>query len=131
MAANQGKIDTTLAQAFLSDHYDSYTKTISPDRRTLCGHGDMPTVDDPGFAKRPYNPAGAVQGKVMDSRMAQSMTFVARIGHPCGTDFKALQFLEQHPQYSWQSPAMIDMDAGPWTQFRSGEHAPAAYSAAK
>ncbi len=131
MRDNVGKIDTTLAQAFLSDHYDSYTKTISPDRRTLCGHGDMPTESDPGFAKRPYNPAGAVQGKVMDSRMAQSMTFVARIGHPCGTDFKAQQFLQQHPEYSWQSPAMIDMDAGPWTQFRSREPASAAYSAAK
>lgn len=124
MADNRGKIDTTLAEAFLADHYDTYTKTISPDRRTLCGHGDMPTRGDPGFANRPYNPAGAVQGKVMDSSMAQSMTFVARIGHPCGTDFKAQQFLEQHHEYSWQSPALLDMDAGPWTQFRADEHAP-------
>lgn len=131
MRDNVGKIDTTLAEAFLSDHYDSYTKTISPGRRTLCGHGDMPTEGEPGFAKRPYNPAGAVQGKVMDSRMAQSMTFVARIGHPCGTDFNARQFLAQHPEYSWQSPTLLDMDAGPWTQFRSGERAPAVYSSAK
>jgi hypothetical protein len=60
----------------------------------------------------------------MDSHMAESMTFVARIGHPCGTDFKARPFLEKHPEYSWQSSVMIDMNAGPWTQFRTREPAP-------
>ena len=124
MAANLGKIDTTLAEAFLSDHYDTYTKKTGANRRTLCGHGDVATEGDPGFAKFPYNPSGAVQGKVMDSTMAEAMTFVARIGHPCGTDFKARKFLEDHPEYSWESPVMTDMDAGPWTQFRTGEHDP-------
>jgi hypothetical protein len=124
MAANLGKIDTTLAEAFLSDHYDTYTKKTGANRRTLCGHGDVATEGDPGFAKFPYNPSGAVQGKVMDSTMAEAMTFVARIGHPCGTDFKARKFLEDHPEYSWASPVMTDMDAGPWTQFRTGEHDP-------
>ena len=131
MAANQGKIDTTLAQAFLADHYDTYTKKTGPNRRTLCGHGDVATEGDPGFAKFPYNPTGAVEGKVMDSHMAESMTFIARIGHPCGTDFKARPFLEAHPEYSWQSSVLIDMNAGPWTQFRSGEHAPSEDSAEK
>ncbi len=124
MAANQGKIDTTLAEAFLADHYDTYTKKTGPNRRTLCGHGDVATEGDPGFAKTPYNPAGAVEGKVMDSHMAESMTFVAHTGHPCGTDFKARKFLAAHPEYNWQSSVLIDMDAGPWAQFRSGEHAP-------
>ena len=130
MAANVGKIDATLAQAFLSDHYDSYTKQTGPSRRTLCGHGDSPTEGDPSFARSPYNPAGSVEGKVIDAQMAESMTFLARIGHPCGSDFKARPFLQQHPEYSWQSPALIDMNAGPWTQFRSGEHASSANSAA-
>src|SRR6202167_1038301 len=131
MAANQGKIDTTLAEGFLADHYDTYTKKTGPNRRTLCGHGDVATEGDPGFAKFPYNPFGAVEGKVMDSHMAESMTFVARIGHPCGTDFKARPFLEAHPEYSWQSSVLIDMNAGPWTQFRSGERAPSEDSAEK
>jgi hypothetical protein len=89
------------------------------------------TEGDPGFAKTPYNPSGAVEGKVMDSHMAESMTFIARIGHPCGTDFKARPFLEAHPEYSWQSSVLIDMNAGPWTQFRSGERAPSEDSAEK
>jgi hypothetical protein len=124
MAANQGKIDTTLAEAFLADHYDTYTKKTGPNRRTLCGHGDMATEGDPMFAKEPYNPAGSVEGKVIDTNMAESMTFVAHTGHPCGTNFKARAFLQAHPEYNWQSNTLIDMDAGPWTQFRAHEHAP-------
>lgn len=122
MAANMGKIDVSLAESFLSDHYDTYTKKTGANRRTLCGHGDVATPGDPGFAVHPYNPTGAVQGKVMDSHMAETMSFVARIGHPCGTDFKSAPFLEQHPDYQWQTPSLTDMDAGPWTQYHAGEH---------
>jgi hypothetical protein len=124
MAANKGQIDATMAEGFLADHYDSYTKKTGANRRTLCGHGDNATAGDPGFVRTPYNPAGAVQGKVIDSEMASKMTFIARIGHPCGSDFKAQAFLDAHPKYDWQSPALTDMDAGPWSQYHSGEHAP-------
>jgi Phospholipase B len=128
MAANKGKIDTALAESFLADHYDSFTKKTGANRRTLCGHGDNATEADPGFVRQPFNPSGAVQGKVMDSDMAGKMTFLARIGHPCGSDFKAQAFLDAHPAYDWQSPALVDMDAGPWSQYRAGEK-PAAEAA--
>jgi hypothetical protein len=124
MAANMGKIDTSLAEGFLADHYDSYTKQTGANRRTLCGHGDAATPGDPGFATKPYNPFGAVEGKVMDSHMAETMSFVARIGHPCGTDFKAQPFLDQYTDYRWQAPVLEDMNAGPWTAYHAGEHAP-------
>jgi hypothetical protein len=124
MAANMGKIDTNLAEGFLADHYDSYTKQTGANRRTLCGHGDAVTPGDPGFAVKPYNPFGAVEGKVMDTHMAETMSFVARIGHPCGTDFKSQPFLDQHPDYRWQAPVLEDMNAGPWTAYHAGEHAP-------
>jgi hypothetical protein len=126
MAANMGKIDTTLAEGLLADHYDSYTKQTGANRRTLCGHGDAETPGDPGFATKPYNPFGAVEGKVMDTHMAETMSFVARIGHPCGTDFKSQPFLDQHPDYRWQAPVLEDMNAGPWTTYHAGEHAPEA-----
>jgi hypothetical protein len=124
MAANMGKIDTTLAEGFLADHYDSYTKQTGANRRTLCGHGDAATPGDPGFASKPYNPFGAVEGKVMDAHMAETMSFVARIGHPCGTDFKSQPFLDEHPEYRWQASVLEDMNAGPWTAYHAGEHAP-------
>jgi hypothetical protein len=52
------------------------------------------------------------------------MSFVARIGHPCGTDFKSQPFLDQHPDFKWQTSVLEDMNAGPWTAYHAGEHAP-------
>lgn len=123
MEANRGKIDTDLAETFLADHYDSYTKKTGANNRTLCGHGDASTEGEASWDKKPYNPGGAVQGKVIDSRMAEAMSFVARAGHPCGTNFDAAKFLEEHREYSWQAPILRDVIAGPWTRFQIGEHA--------
>jgi hypothetical protein len=119
---NKGHIDTSLAEIFLADHFDTYTKKEGANRRTLCGHGDMMAESTPKSDSKPFDPYGAVQGKVMDSRMAQAMDFVARIGHPCGIKFDAAKFLTEHPEYSWQSPVLRDMVAGPWTEFHIGEH---------
>jgi hypothetical protein len=123
LSANKGKIDPAMAEVFLSDHYDTFEKKDDPDRRTLCAHGDNEPITLPGSTSPPYDPHGAVQGKVIDSSMARAMTFIARIGHPCGANFDAAAFLQQHPEFSWESPVMRDMIAGPWTQFRIGEHA--------
>ncbi len=119
LKGNKGNIDTTMAEIFLGDHFDTFTKKVGANRRTLCGHGDSSDVV-PGA--KPFDPEGAVSGKVMDSKMAESMRFIARAGHPCGIKFDAAKFLANHPEYSWQSPVLRDMDAGPWTEFRSGEH---------
>jgi hypothetical protein len=123
MNANKGKIDTSLAEIFISDHFDTFTKKEGANRRTLCGHGDTEPETLPGSTAPPFDTWGAVQGKVMDSRMAASMDFIARIGHPCGINFDAAKFLAAHPEFSWQSPVLRDMDAGPWTEFHIGEHA--------
>jgi Phospholipase B len=119
---NKGKIDTTLAEIFLGDHFDTFTKKEGANRRTLCGHGDTMGEAVPGSGSKPFDPFGAVTGKVMDSKMAEAMEFVARAGHPCGIKFDVAKFLSDHPEYSWQSPVLRDMDAGPWTEFRIGEH---------
>jgi hypothetical protein len=77
----------------------------------------------PGSTSVPFTPSGAVQGKVMDSNMAQRMDFLARIGHPCGINFDAAKFLADHSEFSWESPVLRDMNAGPWSEFHTGEHA--------
>jgi len=120
---NKGKIDGSLAEIFLGDHYDTFAKREGRNRRTLCGHGDMQTQTLPGSTSPAFDPYGAVQGKVIDGRMAASMSFVARMGHPCGISFDAAKFLADHPEFSWQSPVLRDMPAGPWTDFRIGQHA--------
>src|SRR5579862_6591303 len=46
LVANKGKIDTTLAETFLSDHYDTFAKKEIADYRTLCGHGEGGSQND-------------------------------------------------------------------------------------
>ena len=122
MQQSKGKIDVTMAEQFLSDHADRFDKSSSaPNERALCGHVETSARGVKEWAWDPYNPGGAVQGKAMDSAMAARMSFVARAGHPCGQDFLAEHFLEQHPEYSWQKPLLRDMKAGPWTTFAAGE----------
>jgi hypothetical protein len=121
MQQNKGKVDVTLAEQFLSDHGDSFEKKDQPNERALCGHVDASSRGVKEWGWDAYNPGGAVQGKATDSAMAAKMSFVARAGHPCGTNFLAAEFLEHHPEYSWQKPLLRDMKAGPWTVFSAGQ----------
>jgi hypothetical protein len=116
-----GKLDTALAEAYLSDHYDSYERKIDAGKRSLCGHEDTSPVGEKVWGDAPYDPGGAVTGKVMDSDMAAKLSFTGRAGHPCGEDFLASPFLAAHPEFAWQKPILHDMKAGPWTTFYAGE----------
>jgi hypothetical protein len=118
---NKGKIDVEMAQTFLGDHYDTYTKTEGPDRRTLCSHYEASDEKVPGTSGDLYNPYGAVEGKAIDGKMAEAMSFTARAGHPCGQNFYAAKYLSEHSNYAWQAPVLRDMIAGPWTDFKSGD----------
>ncbi len=123
MQQYKGRIDVSLGRQFLSDHYDTWQKKTEPNTRTLCGHGDLSSTGEKIWDWHPYDPSGAVTGKVTDSRMTGELAFVARRGHPCGGNFLAKPFLEAHPQYVWQKPLLRDMQAGPWTTFKAGERA--------
>ncbi|MGA8765001.1 MAG: C45 family peptidase [Candidatus Sulfotelmatobacter sp.] len=122
----KGTIDVEMAEQFLADHFDSFEKAAStekpePNERSLCGHVDVSPRGIKQWGWNAYNPGGAVQGKATDSTLAAKMSFVARAGHPCGADFVAADFLEHHPEYSWQKPLLHDMKAGPWTKFEAGQ----------
>jgi hypothetical protein len=120
-----GKLDTALAEAYLSDHEDSYERKIDAGKRSLCGHEETSPVGESVWGNPPFAPSGAVTGKVMDSAMAANMSFIARAGHPCGEDFHVAPFLAAHPEFEWQRPILHDMIAGPWTTFTAGEKASA------
>ena len=120
MNENVGKIDINNAELFESDHYDTYLNQNKPDGRTLCLHGEL----DPQYSDieyDPYYPDGTIDGKVVDSKMAKQMSFVARWGAACGTPFDAKKFLEQHPQYDWMNGLLKDRPTQPWTVFKAGE----------
>src|SRR5450631_2166532 len=121
MKQAKGKVDVTMAEQFLSDHFDSFEKKDQSNERALCGHVDASSRGVKEWGWDAYNPGGAVQGKATDSAMAAKMSFVARAGHPCGADFLAGEFLDHHPEFAWQKPLLRDMKAGPWTVFAAGQ----------
>jgi hypothetical protein len=123
MAQYKGKIDATLAQKFLADHFDAYTGKWGPDERTLCGHVDVSPRGVPEWGDPPFDPEGATNAKAADSSMVSKMSFLARIGRPCGQDFLAAPFLEKHPQFAWEKPSLHDMKGNPWVLFRANDHA--------
>jgi hypothetical protein len=114
-----GKINVGLAEKFEADHYDSYLNITRPDNRSLCAHGNL----DPAYSGggEPFSPGGTVDGKVVDSKMAKDMSFVARWGSACGTPFDANKFLDAHPQYDWMKNILKDRPSEPWTVFNAGE----------
>jgi hypothetical protein len=115
-----GKIDAELAKRMLADHYDVYLGEEKPGSRTICGHcelddGRIPTVIWTGAGA--YYPAGALDGKVVNSEMAEKWQFWAKWGSSCDRDFRAEQFLERHTQYDWLKGYLKDLPAEPWTIF--------------
>ncbi|MGA2216537.1 MAG: C45 family peptidase [Terracidiphilus sp.] len=121
MKEHYGKLDTALAEAYLSDHYDSYEHKADAGKRSLCGHEDTSPVGEKVWGDPPFVPGGAVTGKVMNSDLAAKLSFIGRAGHPCGDNFLAGPFLAAHPEFAWQKPILHDMIAGPWTTFVAGE----------
>ena len=124
MQEHYGKLDTALAEAYLSDHYDIYERKIDAGKRSLCGHEDTSPVGEKVWDDPPFEPGGAVTGKVTSSELVAKMSFIGRAGHPCGEDFLAGPFLKAHPEFAWQKPVLHDMIAGPWTEFSGNEKAP-------
>jgi hypothetical protein len=118
MKENAGKIDISLAEAFEADHFDTYLNENKPGSRTLCAHYDLDPLFEGSYQYEPFEPSGALDGKVVDSGMAREMSFAARWGAACGTAFDAKKFLEQHPQYDWMEGLLKDRPSQPWTVFR-------------
>ncbi|MGD0036979.1 MAG: C45 family autoproteolytic acyltransferase/hydrolase [Bacteroidota bacterium] len=119
MKENAGKINIELAKAMEADHYDTFLKINNPGTRSICGHWEL----DPqtSTTSKPFEPGGTVDGKVVDSKMAKKMSFLARWGSACGTAFDAKIFLDEHPQFDWMTGLLKDRPSQPWTEFKAGE----------
>jgi hypothetical protein len=121
MKENAGKVNVELAKEFEADHFDPYLNKIKPDGRTLCAHGDLDSDVQTFGYDDPFCPVGTLDGKVIDSKMAKQMSFIARWGSACGSPFDAKAFLEEHPQFNWMNGLLKDRPAQSWTPFKSGE----------
>jgi hypothetical protein len=120
MAENKGKIDVTAAQRFLADHYDTFSKKEEPSERTLDGHIDLSARGSQPW-QPPFGNAGAVQNKAADATMVAQLSFSAAVGHACGKNFKAQDYLREHPEFSWEQVLLKDMNASPWTIFSAAK----------
>ena len=119
----QGEIDVENAKDILADHYDVYLKKENPSSRTIDGHYELDAreyMSQPG-RPLPFQPRGAVDGKVMDSDLAQDLTFWARWGNSSGMPFDAEEFLTEHIQWSHLDGYLKDRPSQPWTLFTAGE----------
>src|SRR5512133_1552919 len=119
MKINAGNINLELAEKMEGDHFDSYLNSVTPGIRTLCSHPDLDA--DIYGVDIPFAPWGTLDGKVVDSKMAREMSFVARWGSACGTPFSARAYLEKHPQFDWMEGLVKDRPAQPWSLFKAGE----------
>jgi hypothetical protein len=111
-----GRIDVEIAKRMLADHYDVYLEKENPGSRTICGHLELDDGRIPG-SRGAYLPAGAVDGKVVDSNLAKNWQFWAKWGSSCDIGFDAQKFLEKHTQYDWLQGYLKDLPAEPWTIF--------------
>ncbi len=118
MKEHKGKIDLGLAQKFMGDHFDSFSKDTQPNERTLCGHIDLSPRGSMPW-QEPYGIAGTVANQAADSALAARMAITASMGHSCGIDFKAAPHLKAHPEFEWESGLLRDMNSHPWAEFRA------------
>jgi len=120
MAEYKGRIDVAAAQAFEGDHHDMAQEGKDhPCSRDLCSHCEVDS--DSLFFDVPYAPAGTVDAKVVDTRLARAMAFTARFGSGCGQAFDAKAFLEAHPQFEWIKAILPSRPSEPWVTFTAGE----------
>ena len=92
MKQNKGKIDVTMAEQFLSDHYDSFEKKEQANERSLCGHVDASSRGIKEWGWAPYNPGGAVQGKAYRQRDDGEDEFCGACGASVWSGFSGGRF---------------------------------------
>jgi hypothetical protein len=117
----KGKLDIEVAKSLLADHYDPYLKKENPCSRTCCAHYELDAREFMSDASRPkpFQPRGAVDGNVIDSHLAQQMSFVLRWGNSCGMPFDKRAFCTENRVWDYLEPYLHDRPTQPWTLLRS------------
>jgi hypothetical protein len=121
MIENKGKLNVEIAQKLIGDHYDVYLKKENPCSRTVCSHYEMDAreyMSDPSRPK-PYQPRGALDGNVCDTKLAKKMTLSLRWGSSCGAPFDKDKFCDEHREWGYLRPYLENRPTQPWTLFQS------------
>ncbi len=113
----KGKLDAESSKKVEGDHKDATQNKNANNRCVICGHIEEDPKGCPEWDCKPFDPMGAVQGKVVTAALAGKMQFWAHMGHPCGESFIGAEFYKLHPEYEWQSLYLKNMISYPWTLF--------------
>lgn len=113
----KGKLDAESSKKVEADHKDATQNKNANNRCVICGHIEEDPKGCPEWDCKPFDPMGAVQGKVVTAALAGNMQFWAHMGHPCGESFIGATFYKLHPEYEWQSLYLKNMISYPWTLF--------------
>jgi hypothetical protein len=122
MERYKGQINVEIAEKILGDGFDVYLNKYNPSSRTVEGRyelDDRAVVTIPG--RPPFQPRGALDGKVMDSDLAKALSLWARWGSSSGLAFDADEFLERHIQWSHLKGYLKSRPTQPWTLFAAGQ----------
>lgn len=115
----KGKLNLEVAKMILADHYDVYLHKENPCSRTVCSHYELDAreyMSDPSRPK-PFQPRGALDGNVCDTKMAKKMSFCLRYGDSCGMPFLKDKFCDEHREWAFLRPYLHDRLEEPWTNF--------------
>jgi hypothetical protein len=121
MDEHKGSLNISIAQKIISDHYDVYLNKDNPCSRTCCAHYDLDAREFMSDASRPkpYAPRGALDGNVIDTKMAKNMSFSLRWGSSCGLPFNARMFCDKNRVWDYLLPYLRDRPQQEWTTFNS------------
>ena len=120
MEEYKGKLDVDIAKKLIGDHYDVYLKKENnPCSRTVCSHYELDGREYMSQADRPkpYQPRGATDGFVIDSKLAKNMSFIGKYGSSCNIPFNADDFFDKNRQWIHLKPYIHSRPLQPWTEF--------------
>jgi hypothetical protein len=95
-----GRLDIKTAKRVIADHFDPYKNKTRRGSRSICKHTELESTKDP---------FGAIDGKVVDSKMAKKLRFWGRWGSSCGRAF----YLSRSRKKAY--PHVPDLKSEPWT----------------
>jgi hypothetical protein len=106
----KGKIDIDNGKLILADHYDVFLKREAMNRRSICKHVEL----DPEHCFKAHYPFGCTDAKIVNSTLAESLSFWGRFGSACGRIFNVKKFIKKNPYYKSYEPHLDDISNYKW-----------------
>jgi hypothetical protein len=112
-----GKINSRNAMQIIADHYDVYMQRSDMNSRGICNHfeDDIQTC-----CYDPFALYGCTDAKVVNTKMAKSMSFYGRFGSACGRKFSIKKHVAAHPEYKNWARVVDDIPSWKWVKIQSG-----------